>query len=91
MYYFFVTVNCLVMVFLAYILLFDPDQLATGVGQRAILLTIVSLVSFIILTATSFYFRSVKQMPGLSTFFMVFSWILIIISFFTFISRQKWM
>ena len=91
MYYFFIVINSLAILFISYLLVFEPNQLATGVNERAILLTITSLLAFILLTGLSVYFKSVKQMTGVSSILLAFSWILIVVFFLIFLAKQKWM
>jgi hypothetical protein len=91
MYYFFIVLNCLVILFIGYILVFAPDQLASGVQQWATTLAIRFLIGFLVLTGVSVYLRSARQMIGWSNLFMVLAWLLVPVCLVIFMGKQKWM
>jgi len=91
MYYFFISLNCLVILFISYILVFAPDQLASGVQQWATTLAISFLFTFLALTGVSVYLRSARQMTGWSNLFLILAWVLVPVCLVIFMGKQKWM
>ncbi len=91
MYYFIWGINSLVVLMLAYLLLFNPDYLATGINQRATGLASIALVGVLILTGLSIYFKLIHPVSGIPGSLLILSWLFLLACFYVFFSRQKWM
>ncbi len=87
----FLAINGLIIGFISYQVIFNPDQLATGINQRLTSFAIRCILGLILLTGLSAFFWYLKQMPGLASCLYIGSWALLLYGCYIFLARQKWM
>lgn len=91
MYYILLIINCIIILFVAYLLFIEPNQLATGTNTLATNLAVFCIAGMVLLTGLSAYFKFLKQMPGVSITVLILSWLFTVYCIFVFLSKQKWM